>query len=202
MAPGSSASDLSPIGIYSPYHRLTWSEGFRAFPASVCPFQASSGELMVEHLAPSPKAHKAAEIGLGPLQAEPCFRFDFTSFRVGCASTGAPCKFNVTGLSWDHETYSQVPVVSHQFHTRACLSQKHCKLGLITADKATGLTNLTSLLIDVTASGKPETWWADDLVLTWTDTSCDTAVCRSRVRDTVSKRGRRHGMSLVLDTLP
>lgn len=150
---------------------------------------------------PSKKYH-AAEIGVGALQVVPCFRFDFTSFRVGCASSIADCKFNVTGLTWDNDTQTQVTVASHTFNTRACSSQKQCKLNLITGDEATGLTNLTSLLIDVTAGGEPQKWWADDLVLNWTDSSCDSAVCRSYVRDTVPKRGRRYGLSRILDTLP
>lgn len=157
---------------------------------------------MIEFSTTSSKTDQAAEIGVGALQTDSCFRFDFTSFRVGCGSTRASCNFNVTGLTWDNEKQTQVAVASHTFHTRACSAQKGCRLRLIAADKTTGLRNLTSLLIDVTAGGQPQKWWADDLVLSWTDSSCDSAVCRSRVRDTVPKRGRRHGLSRILDTLP
>lgn len=202
MAPGASANDLSPIPLFNPYHRLTWSDGFKAFPASACPYKSSSGQVMIEYSTSSPNQHQTAEIGLGALQTDSCFRFDFTSFRVGCASTGASCNFNITGLAWNSSTKTQVPVASHTFHTRACASQKDCKLRLITADKASGLTNLTSILVEATAGGQPQTWWGDDLALSWTEPSCEAAVCRSRVRDTVSKRGRRAGMSRVLDVLP
>lgn len=193
--------DLSPVPMYSPYHRFTWSERFRVFSSSACPYESSSGDLMIEFSALT-KTYEVAEISVGALRVKPCFRFDFTSLRVGCASTGASCEFNVTGLTWDFDIQAMVTVASHSFSTRACSAQKECKLGSITADASTGLTNLTSVLIDVTAGGQPQTWWADDLTLTWTDSSCESAVCRSGVRDFVPKRGRRHGQTRVLDILP
>lgn len=202
MAPAAVAGDLSPIPLYSPYHRLTWSQGFKGFPDSACPFRSSSGNLMIEYSTTSSKTSQAAEIGVGSLQSDPCFRFDFTSFRVGCGSIDASCDFNVTGLAWDSEKQTQVTVASHTFRTRACSAQKDCRLGLIAADEAYSLTNLTSLLIDVTAGGQKQTWWADDLVLSWTESSCESAVCRSRVRDTVLRRGRRHSLSRMFDALP
>lgn len=201
MAPGSNAKDLSPVPMYSPYHRFTWSEGFRVFPASVCPYKPSSGDLMIE-FTPSAKDPMPAEISVGGLHTNPCFHFDFASLRVGCASTAASCHYNVTGLTWDSNAQAMVTAASHTFSIRACSAQKGCKLGSITADASTGLTNLTSILIDVTAGGLPQTWWADDLSLTWSDASCESAVCRSAVRDFVPKRGRRHGQNRVLDTLP
>lgn len=140
----------------------------------------------------------AAKISVGSLQANPCFQFDFTSFRVGCAST-ADCKFNITGLSWDEEARTDVAVGSYIYVTKGCSGRKDCTLAPIVADETAKLTNLTSLLIDVTAGGQPQKWWADDLTLTWTDDSCETAACRSNVRDTIPKRGRRHGMARILD---
>lgn len=141
----------------------------------------------------------AAKITVGTLQANPCFRFDFTSFRVGCAATGTDCKFNITGLSWDEEAQTEV-IVGSQFDTSpGC----HGPCGVdylseLVADESANLTNLTSLLVDVTADGQSQKWWADDLTLTWTDTSCEMATCRSNVRDTVPKRGRRHGLARIL----
>lgn len=201
MAPGSIVNDVSPVPMYSPYHRFTWSEGFRVFPSSVCPYRASSGEFMIE-FSPSSKTPPAAEIGVGGLSTNPCFRLDFTSLRVGCASREASCDFNITGLAWDSNSQSTVPVASHTFSTRACSAQEGCELEPISADVSTGLTNLTSFLVDVTADSHPQTWWADDLTITWTNPSCESAVCRSAVRDFVPTRGRRHGHIPGLDALP
>lgn len=199
MAPGSNAGDLSPVPMYSPYHRFTWSEGFRVFPTSVCPYKSSSGDLMVE-FSPSTKDPLPAEIGLGGLHTNSCFRFNFGSLRVGCASTNVSCQYNVTGLTWDSDTQTMSTVASHTFSTEACSAQKECKLASIAADESMGLINLTSILIDVTAGGQSQIWWADDLSLTWTDSSCESAVCRSGVRDFVAKRGRRQGQNRILDT--
>lgn len=153
---------------------------------------------MIEYSA-STKNYKVAQVGVGGLSDNPCFLFDFTSLRVGCASTEASCSFNVTGLTWDSNSQTTVPVASHIFSTRACEEQQGCNLGSITAGGSTGLTNLTSILIDVTAGGVPQTWWADDLTVTWSDTSCEAAACRSGIRDLVPKRGRRHGQNRGLD---
>lgn len=142
---------------------------------------------------------EAAKISIGALRTKSCFRFDFTSFRVGCASTKDNCKFNVTGLSWDDQTQTEMTAGSLTFNTRACLDRKECDLIAVAADESANLTNLTSLLVDVTAGGQQQKWWADDVTLTWTDASCKAAVCRSDARDTVPKRGRRHGRARIID---
>lgn len=143
-------------------------------------------------------SQQAAKISVGTLQSNPCFRFDFTSFRVGCAST-ADCKYNVTGLSWDNEAQTDVAVGSYTFVTQGCFDRKDCTLASFVTDESANLTSLTSLLVDVTAGGQPQKWWADDLTLTWTNASCETGACRSNVRDTIPKRGRRLGMTRMLD---
>lgn len=194
------AKDVLPVPMYSPYHRFTWSEGFRVFPSPACPYEASSGDLMIEY-ATSTKIDEVAEIGVGDLAYNPCFRFDFTSLRVGCASTEASCKFNITGVTFDSDSQMAVPVASHTFNTQACNEQKGCNLRSIIADGSAGLTNLTSILIDVTAGGVPQTWWADDLTVTWTDASCEAAACRSGIRDFVPRRGRRYGQNRGVDAL-
>lgn len=200
MPTGSQANDVLPVPMYSPYHRFAWSEGFRVFPSSACPYKASSGDLLIEY-ATSTKNDEVAEIGVGNLSYNPCFRFDFTSLRVGCASREASCRFNITGFTLDSDSQTTVPVASHTFNTQACDEQEGCNLESITADGSTGLTNLTSILIDVTAGGVPQTWWADDLTVTWTDASCEAAACRSGIRDFVPKRGRRHGQDPGVDAL-
>lgn len=161
-------------------------------------FKPSSGDMVIEFSPVELGGQQAAKISVGALQANPCFRFDFTSFRVGCAST-ADCEFNVTGFSWDNEVQTEVAVGSQTFITQSCFGQKDCSLSSIVADESANLTSLTSLLVDVTAGGQPQKWWADDLTLMWTDSSCETAACRSNVRDTIPKRGRRHGMARIVD---
>lgn len=198
LAPDTDYKDVAPVLVYSPYHRFVWSEGFKALPTSAAMFKPSSGDVMIEFSAVEVGSQRAAKISVGTLRANPCFQFDFTSFRVGCAST-ADCEFNVTGFSWDNEVQTEVAVGSHVFITQGCLGQQDCSLVPIVADESANLTSLTSLLIDVTAGGQPQKWWADDLTLAWSDASCEMAACRSNVRDTIPKRGRRHGMARIGD---
>lgn len=190
LARKSNGKDISPLPLYNPYHRLTWSDGFRVFPASFVPYKASSGQLVLEYSSSSPAADEIAQIGLGALQEKLCFRFDFSSFRAGCAATRANCDFNITGLSWDGEEQREVVVESRTFSIRPCAAQRNCALALIAADDTAGLTNLTAVLIDVTSDGQPQRWWADDLALNWTDGSCEAAACRSQVHDMGPNRGR------------
>ena len=139
-----------------------------------------------------------AKISIGDLQANPCFRFDFTRMRAGCASKKANCMFNITGLSWDDDAQTEVAVGSQISSARACSRQGNCNLGSLVADAMAGLYNLTSLVIDVTAHGQPQKWWADDVAISWTDTSCDAAICRSEVRDTYPRRGLGQGMTQIV----
>ena len=161
---------------------------------SLAPYKPSSGDV-IEFANAEGGSQPTAKISVGALQTKPCFRFDFTSFRVGCAATDSKCNFNVTGLSWDNEAQIEVAVGSQSFNISNCHGQ--CDFANLVADASADLVNLTSLLVDVTAGGRPQKWWADDLMLTWTDTSCEMAVCRSKVRDIMPKRGRRHGLARI-----
>lgn len=185
--------------MYNPYHRLVWSEGFTVIPSSIATYQPSSGNMILQFAPVEVVSQQAAKISLETLRAKSCFRFKFTSSGVGCASAEADCRFNVTGLSWDDEVQTEMAVGSHTFITQGCFGRKDCNLTPIIADEAANLTSLTSLLIDVTAGGQPQKWWADDLTLTWTDASCEAAACRSDMRDTIPKRSRRHGMARIFD---
>ncbi|KAK2610293.1 hypothetical protein N8I77_003739 [Diaporthe amygdali] len=197
LAPGTDPEDIAPDPMYSPYRHFTWSEAFKIIPASAAPYKPSSGDLMLE-VPIITKDDQQAKMGVGNLQANPCFRFDFAGLRVGCASKKAKCMFNITGLSWDDDSQTEMTVGSQMSSTRACARQMNCKLGSLVADATAGLSNLTSLLIDVTANDQPQKWWADDMAVTWTDTSCEAAICRSGVRDIYPKRGRSHGMTQIV----
>lgn len=183
--------------MYSPYRYFTWSEGMKIIPGSAAPYKPSSGDLMLQIPNPAEDA-QLAKISIGDLQANPCFRFDFTGMRAGCASKKANCIFNITALAWDDDSQAEVVVGSQISSTRACSRQKHCKLGSVAADATTGLSNLTSLVIEVSAHGQPQKWWADDVAISWTDSSCDAAICRSNVRDTYPRRGLGQGMTQIV----
>lgn len=198
QAPATNPEETVPVPMFSPYHRISWSNGFSFVPPSAGPFIPSSGKMMVQYSSPAKAGNLAAEIGVGTLQTNPCFRLDFSSVHVGCDSQDADCRFNITGLQWDSNTQTAVTVASLTITTKACTSKEGCMLRSLSAGPESRFTNLTSILVDVTADGRPAKWWADDLALSWTDSVCDTADCRSKVRDTV-KRARRQGMARMFD---
>jgi len=179
----------STIPMSNPYHRFQWSAGFSVLSAP----SKHSSDLMLEFDPLSlgnPSAPDAAQVGVGLWSATSCFRFDFHRMSVGCMSNGQNCVFNVTGVNTDIDTGISSAATSQTFTVPGCPSYQACTLTRITADESSGLTNLTSILIDVKADGQPKKWWADDMQLAWTDAGCDAAVCRSKVRDSVAKRAR------------
>jgi hypothetical protein len=183
--------------VYNPYKRINFSDSLKIIPGSASPYQPSSGDLMLQ--VPNDAADgEIAKVSVGCLQANPCFRFDFTSMRAGCASTKANCVFNITGLAWDDDAQTEVVVGSQMSSIRACPRQHNCKLGTISADVMGRLFNLTGLVIDVTAHNTPQKWWADDIAMSWTDKSCDANVCRSNIKDAYPQRGLGEGLTQMV----
>jgi hypothetical protein len=96
--------------------------------------------------------------------------------------------FNVTGLQWNGT--ADVAIGTKIFNVPACNETADCTLSQQIIDSIAGplFTNLTAINMTAMSDGELQTWWADDIQLGWTDRSCDTAVCRSKVRNTAMKR--------------
>lgn len=143
---------------------------------------------------PGPEAH-VARVSVGMLAANPCFRFDFQGLRVGCEGSDERCTVTITGGSWNgtHEAATG----STSLDMRPCSNGEDCLLSsqIIRSVEGTLFTNLTSISISATVDGEARRLWADDLQMAWTDSSCDAAVCRSKVRNSIM--GRSHLSSVV-----
>ncbi|KAK3376101.1 hypothetical protein B0T24DRAFT_618001 [Lasiosphaeria ovina] len=126
-----------------------------------------------------------AQIGVGQFRENPCFRFDFLGLGLGCNSTDQPCVFNVTGLQWNG--LDETVQATRSFEITPCPGRSNCTLSHQVLDSAAALqfTNLTSINITLAVAGQPQTWWADDLQLSWTDNACTSASCRAKVPDTI-----------------
>ncbi|KAI1411531.1 hypothetical protein F5Y13DRAFT_165186 [Hypoxylon sp. FL1857] len=178
--------------LFSPYHRFYFSSGFDVLPPPRAPFDPSSGNLMIQ-FTPSSITNTSdpdvpsdtATISVGPQTSSPCFPFNFNGFSLGCNSTSSPCVFNFTGLRFDQESQREKEVAWLTLNVPACPSMNHCKLVPVTF---TGFDRLTSVQISLKVDDEAKRWWADDLSLGWSDNQCDTAVCRSKVRDSIGKR--------------
>ncbi|GAB1316959.1 hypothetical protein MFIFM68171_07169 [Madurella fahalii] len=164
----------------SPYHHFVFSKGFRLVSPPTTKYQPASGSWMLKH---SPSS-SVAQIGLGQLRENQCFRFSFRSISLGCNSLDAPCVFRISGLRWNG--IRDVVQGTATFKIAACRESSHCVLSRRVLDSvdALPLTNLTAVNITLVTAGEPQTWWADDLHLAWTDNSCSASTCRAMVPST------------------
>ncbi|KAI1763683.1 hypothetical protein GGR53DRAFT_357279 [Hypoxylon sp. FL1150] len=193
--------------LFSPYHRFYFSQGFSVLPPPPAPYDPSSGNLMLQftpgsllNQSDSDASSDSATISVGPQTSSVCFPFNLYSFSLGCDSRDAPCVFNITGLRFDHQSQQETEVAWETAEVEACTKEIGCKLVPV---KLTGFEKLTSFRITLKVNDKVRMWWADDLALGWSDNQCEKAVCRSKVRDSVSKRdevvGGRKAASRLLD---
>ncbi|KAL1837785.1 hypothetical protein VTJ49DRAFT_3395 [Mycothermus thermophilus] len=157
------------------YHRFLFSEGFQVVSHNVAPREASSDSQMLEHYASLP-----AQIGLGHLREDPCFRFDFQGISLGCDSRDKPCTFEVSGLEWDGA--EDVLRSQTTLEVAACPGPSRCALGhhALDAPVAPRFGNLTAINITLVAPDA-RVWWADDLRIAWTNDDCAAAACRAKV---------------------
>jgi hypothetical protein len=128
---------------------------------------------------------RVANIGLAQLRGNPCFRFALQGIKLGCNSTDAPCVFDITALQWNG--VEEVAQGNKTFEVAACPDISNCTLNHQILDQAAAPTfeNLTAINITLTSTGQPQTWWADDLQIAWTDNDCTAAACRARVPNNI-----------------
>lgn len=126
-----------------------------------------------------------AHFGVGSLTENPCFRFDFQGISVGCGGEGLVCTVAVTGVQWNGT--SNVDAGTKMWRIPTCRQVEGCSLSeqIIDSDEGVGFTNLTAVKITADVNGKPASFAADDVQIGWTDTSCEAAVCRSKVRNSI-----------------
>jgi len=195
VAPGADPDTLHAAPVVNPYHRFWFSRGYGFAPPPSSPYRPSSSKMMVQYdqaVFANGTVDGTAQIDLGPQRDNPCLHFNLLSFDLGCNSTQAACRFNITGLRNLGDPQLDVPVVSNVFNVSACPSQTNCSLSRVTVGSA--YSNLTSINIQLTVGNSTtETWWGDDLQLGWTNNTCASANCRSRVRNAVKLARKPRG---------
>ncbi|KAL2015439.1 hypothetical protein VTK56DRAFT_5494 [Thermocarpiscus australiensis] len=174
------ANSIKPQPVPFPYHRFSFSGDFHVVPPPATKYRPSSGSRMLLH---NTSTSSVGQISLAELRGNPCFRFNFHSVSLGCNSTSAPCTFHITGLQWNG--IEDVVRGNKTFGIAACSQQSNCTLSHLMIDSETAPTfaNLTAINITLSTAGQPQTWWADDLRILWTDNSCSAAACRAMVPD-------------------
>jgi hypothetical protein len=179
-----------PMPMFSPYHRFWFATSFKLAPPPKARFQPSSGKLMLQHTPSNVSTDAVPNFGIGPGQSAKCFAFDFYGAMVGCDSEESDCVFTFTGMRLNDTSETESQAVTQAVHVPACEQMEDCKLQHVSLQ---GFTAVTSINIDVQVDNEDRTWWADDLELGWSEDSCESATCRSRVRDTINTKsaGRR-----------
>jgi hypothetical protein len=166
--------------ISSPYHRFVFSEGLHVVSSRTAKYEPSSGSQMLQHA-----SFSVAQIGLGQLRDNSCFRFDFQSIGLGCDSVDSPCIFHITGLQWNG--VEDAVQGDTTIEMAACPEPKECALShqVLVTEIASSLVNLTAINITLVAASDTQIWWADDLQVAWTDDDCAAAACRAQVPNNV-----------------
>jgi hypothetical protein len=179
--------------IFSPYHHLTFSNGYVHAPASKQPFTPHSGDQLAVFLAPSNSTNdtnwhqtgmsavvprtEPGEISDGPYDGLPAFWFNAQGAWLGCDNDGPePCVFNVTGSTWDSKLGDDVETHNTQIELPACPNFKDCKLQHV--DFPDNFRGLSGIQIQAFANNKPVMFFMDDLALSWYDNSCEAGMQR------------------------
>lgn len=164
-------------------------------------YLASSGNQLLQFMplalvpdAPFDGAGDTAEIGVGPNEISPCFRFNFYGASLGCAAEGVEqwCEFEFSAYTYNETSGSETSLNwSETKRVPACSNfpQGPCSLIPVQLD---GYNDLTSILITVRVGLELRAWWGDDFHVGWTDNTCEAASCRSSA---ISRRAKREAFS-------
>ncbi|KAM4055734.1 protein family CysZ [Hirsutella rhossiliensis] len=184
--------DVKPGPLFNPSGDIWFSEGFLVAPPASQAAQSylpSSGGQLVEFvpasLANPSASHQgtgdAAEVGVGPNAASPCFRFDFFGAQLGCAAAGNEewCEFEVSAYTFNEGlSFEQSIAWSETKRVPACPSFANGNCPLTPVDFV-GYKNITSILVTLRVGIELRAWWGDDFKFGWTDNSCEAASCRA-----------------------
>lgn len=193
----------------NPAEDFWFSEGFLIAPPSSPPsnsYVPSSGGQLVEFVPPalSPVSvmdgsGDTAEVGVGPNEVNPCFRFDFFGANLGCAAEGIEqwCEFEFSAYTYNETSAAEMSLAwSEVKRIPACPQFPHGTCTL-TPVELEGYTNLSSVLIKLRVGLELRAWWGDDFKLGWSDNSCEASVCRTNAtpqklkRDVFDRAARR-----------
>jgi collagen type III alpha len=158
------------------------------------PYIPTSGSQLVQFVPsgamaqPPVGSQDTAQIGLGDKTRDPCFRWNFYGFNIGCDSHPAEvfCEFIVSGYQYSSLYGFEVRVVSQTVWVPTCSGTNGCGLSYQTLSN---FDNLTSILVSTLVNGEPRVWWMDDMRMGWTNNSCEAAFDRQNAPTREGKRG-------------
>jgi hypothetical protein len=193
--------------IFSPYHHLTFSNGYVHAPKYKQPFVPHSGDQLAVFLAsgagngtndtawhqPGMSASvprtEPGDITDGPYNGLPAFWFNAYDAWLGCDNDGPDsCIFNVTGSTWDPTVNDDVETYNTQLEVPPCPNFNHCPL--VHMDFPDNIRGLSGMQIQAFVNNKPVMFFMDDLALGWYDNSCEAGMKRMARPGTVGGPGQ------------
>lgn len=185
--------------LFNPYHKWWFSEGFVVVQDTETPYRSSSGNQMIEFIPSSlsngrfnNSSHDLAMISVGRKGSNPCFRFNLYSLSLGCPRDlpEPVCDFSIRGMRYNETTHREEGTGTDEDVQTVRCDQARCDLSLTEFDT---YKNITSFIVKATSGNETQRWFADDLSLGWTDSSCEAAECRERAANMTGRPelGRR-----------
>ncbi|TLD33836.1 hypothetical protein PspLS_01155 [Pyricularia sp. CBS 133598] len=175
------SNPTSPMPLFVPYHRLYFSDGFSIVPPPNQTHNPSSRNNMTMWSPPNSSVTAVGQIGLGPLSANSCFRFNPLSFDLGCNTTENYCRFNISGLRYNGILGQEQQVSQFEVSFPSCSANNftNCSLSTVNLSRY-NLTDLTSITFD-NIGNSSRVWFGDDFEFTWTNDTCEAGRCRALV---------------------
>ena len=153
------------------------------------PYRSASGNQLAEFIPSSlsdgrfnNSAHDLAKVSVGRQGSNPCFQFNLYSLSLGCPRDlpEPDCEFSIQGMRYNETTHREERTDTDEDVQIMRCDQPRCELSLTELDT---YKNITSFIVKATSGNETQRWYADDLVLGWSDSSCEAAECREQAAD-------------------
>jgi len=129
---------------------------------------------------PSVGPLQAGEIGDGSYSKYSAFWFDTYSAWLGCDDAGPEsCTIVISAYVWDESAQKQTQAYSQNATIVPCPALKGCSLQQF--NFPTSFRQLSGLKMQAFVGNKQKMFFLDDLVVAWSNTSCQAASTRAQV---------------------
>ena len=120
---------------------------------------------------------KPGEVNIGPRSARAGVRFDAYQAYLGCGSTGnQTCGVTVTGYTWNSANSSSNPMFAYNTTLTPCTAKHGCSLRkVVFPPQFRRLTGLQVQMHQANDTRKQYPFYMDNLVLSWSDASCESS---------------------------
>ena len=168
--------DTDIPSIFNPYRKLYWQDQFGYMPPPSDPFLPESPPQLAIYRAnnasdavgsPYAGLEHIGEIGAGPRASDSAYWINAHSMWFGCSDGGpTPCQVIINGYRDGLNGTS----VSQTFNIPPCPGLKGCSISLV--QFANSMVDLSGLQILASVGGTLIDYYMDDLVLSWSNSSC------------------------------